>query len=143
VVENAADVNGEIADPAEDEVRIIGIPTSVELLYFRASARQDNVLLEWETASETDVWGYKLFRNTTMSYEGAELIHTELSAGGNLSGHYYAYEDADVELGHTYYYWLVYQLEGDPSNTLFVSDGPVMAIAGGGYRIFLPIISRE
>jgi hypothetical protein len=140
-VTDAIDINDNTADPAEDSVRVIGVPTSVELLHFHASAAGDAALVDWETASESDLWGFKIYRSLTPVFDDAEMIHSELSQGGNLVGHEYQYYDADVVTGQVYYYWLTYHLNSDPDNTLYVWAGPVR-VGVGQHRVYLPMITH-
>ncbi len=140
-VENATDVRGEVAPPVEDEEMLIGVPTAVDLLYFRAHAQDAFITVEWETAMEEDVWGFELYRGTTPHLSGAEAIHFEPSQGGRSGGHYYRYDDADIVYGQTYYYWLA-TVDSGPSQTTWVIAGPA-ASAHFGQRLYLPVISRR
>jgi uncharacterized repeat protein (TIGR01451 family) len=140
-VENATDVRGEVAPPVEDEEMLIGVPTAVDLLYFRAHAEDAFITVEWETAMEEDVWGFDLYRGTTSNFAGAEWIHFELSQGGRFGGHYYRYDDADIVSGQTYYYWLA-TVDSGPSQTTWVIAGPAVS-AHFGHRVYMPAIVRR
>jgi uncharacterized repeat protein (TIGR01451 family) len=140
-VENATDVRGEVAPPVEDEERLIGVPTAVDLLYFRAHAEDAFIAVEWETAMEEDVWGFELYRGTTPNFADAEWIHFELSQGGRFGGHYYRYDDADIVSGQTYYYWLA-TADSGPSQTTWVIAGPAIT-AHLGHRAYMPAIFRR
>jgi uncharacterized repeat protein (TIGR01451 family) len=140
-VENATDVRGEVAPPVEDEEVLIGVPTYIDLLYFRARAEDAFIAVEWETAMEEDVWGFELYRGTTPNFADAEWIHFELSQGGRFGGHYYHYDDADIVSGQTYYYWLA-TVDSGPSQTTWVIAGPAVS-AHFGHRAYLPAIFRR
>ena len=117
-------------------------PTAVELSYFTATPGQDEILLEWETASEPDLQGFNLYRAEspngfpTGTYE--QLNQTLIpSTGDPVQGDYYSYADQGVMPGVRYYYWLEDVAEGRTS-----SHGPVDAMLAS-YQIYLPLITRQ
>ncbi len=79
---------------------IIGIA----LVRLGSSAR---VTVTWETASEVDAAGFRLYRSDTpdgpFTLLSADLI---LAKGDPLVGEKYSYEDIDVTWGKRYYYQL-------------------------------------
>ncbi len=83
-------------------------PSAVELESFEASAQSDHILLAWVTVSERDNLGFNLFRAT--SPDGAQVqLNGELipsQAPGSGQGFAYQWQDAAVEAGVTYFYWL-------------------------------------
>jgi uncharacterized repeat protein (TIGR01451 family) len=141
LIDYALDVQDRMADPVEDTAQVVGVPTSVQLAGFQASMAGDVVSIEWQTESETDVWGFSIYRSQTPAFSEAEAIHTELSQGSNMEGDYYYFDDAEVDSGHVYYYWLAYQLTNDPDNTLYVLAGAERVITAR-YHIHLPMITR-
>jgi hypothetical protein len=119
-----------------------GSPTTVTLASFTATAVDDGVLLEWQTASEVDLLGFHLYRAETadgpQTRLNADLIPGQ--APGSPVGGIYEFVDEAVAPGVTYYYWL----EGVDIHGRATRHGPVSAQASPGsqYRIYLPLMSR-
>jgi hypothetical protein len=94
-------------------------PTALELLSFTASGRKKSIILNWETANETENLGFHLYRSTSIDGRrtriNAELIPT-LVPPGSPFGAVYEYTDTPLEKvtrhdfmapqARTYYYWL-------------------------------------
>ncbi|NIN65429.1 MAG: hypothetical protein GTO63_12180 [Anaerolineae bacterium] len=105
------------------------IQADVELVYFRATGREDDVLIEWETGSEDTTFGFNLYRA-----EGPELgdvirLNEQMIPAKSfpeMIGAKYSRVDADVELGVTYHYWLEFLDTGGR-----VTFGPEAATVGG------------
>jgi hypothetical protein len=96
--------------PAKCKCQILpGIPTSVELSSFTATAEDHSILVEWQTATETDNLGFNLYR--ALASDGAKtqlngaLIPSAQPPGSPI-GASYSWPDSDVAAGTTYYYWL-------------------------------------
>jgi uncharacterized repeat protein (TIGR01451 family) len=141
IITDAIDTYDNIADRVEDSEPVSGIPTALDLLYFRAQAAENSILLEWETAWERDNWGFALYRSTTPNIEDAEWLHFELGQGsGQFQGQRYQYEDKSIDPGQVYYYWLE---DLDLNNRVMGiwTDGPVTALMAR-YRLYLPIVHR-
>lgn len=72
-----------------------------------AGASDLKITLKWTTASEVDNYGYFVWRG-----DGADGPWTQMNkkaipgAGNSDTPSSYVWEDHDVELGRTYYYWL-------------------------------------
>lgn len=79
---------------------------AVELLYFRAKAGSDSILVEWETATEQDIVGFNLYRSQDSGSKGQQIGDTFPNQGGGLSGAKYTYSDPNVVKGMRYYYSL-------------------------------------
>jgi hypothetical protein len=140
IVREAIDVYGNTAPDVEDEELIIGVPTAVELLYFRAAPAGDMILLEWETAMEVDNWGFNLYRGLTPDLGSAEWIHFEPGMGwGQFDGRQYQYLDPYAGSGQAVYYWLE---DVDLSDRTHLLSGPVITTLAAQYRIFLPMVLR-
>ncbi len=92
----------------------------VELSGFHASyASEGYVSLQWMTQSESDMLGYHVLRSETDNADEAMMITTNLVVAHNNSNETaYEYEDTDVEIDNTYYYWLS-AVELDGSATLY------------------------
>jgi hypothetical protein len=90
---------------------------------FEAQCRETDMLLQWETASETDILGFNLWRGTGDGTPDTQvngtLIPTQSPGGGQ--GALYEFVDMTVTEGNTYFYWLD-AVETSGSTTRF---GPV------------------
>jgi hypothetical protein len=130
-------VNGEV----EDYLRKFG-PTAVIIASFIATPQQGSgLLVSWETALETSLVGFNVYRSTSPDGEytqvNPELIPAQ--AMGSVFGSTYTWLDSDTQPNIVYYYKLeVVDTSGD--STFF---GPVTAsLSPSLYRIYLPEVSR-
>ncbi len=84
-------------------------PTAVKLISFTAADSAEGVLIQWQTASETDNLGFNLYRAETETGDrvllNSSLIPTNMPPGSPI-GASYEYLDATAAAGSTYYYWL-------------------------------------
>ncbi len=89
---------------------------------------QNDVLLSWTTAFETNMQGFNLYRGTTNSLVSSAQVNGSLIPATNTSSpQNYAYTDNSVVAGQTYYYWLQgVELEGGSSY-----NGPVIILTPG------------
>ncbi len=83
----------------------------VELAAFTATyvTEYDYISICWLTASETDVIGFNIYRNTDDAFETAIKINVALIPGHGTTSELQEYnfiDDNPVELDMTYYYWL-------------------------------------
>ncbi len=81
----------------------------VTLSAFTAEFINNTSTLYWETQSEVDNLGWNLYRNVVQEFSNSEQITHEMIPGNGTitEPSYYNFEDtADLEIGHTYYYWL-------------------------------------
>jgi len=81
-------------------------PLAVTLADFGAVQLDGRVQVSWETTSELNNAGFNLYRNTTPDPVGDLLAYVPSQAPGSTQGYVYSYDDADVQPGHTYWYWL-------------------------------------
>ena len=103
-------------------------PTAVDLLSYSATAEQQTVVLDWETAAEHDTLGFNLYRGNTengMRIKLNEIMIRRDGPPGSLLGATYEYTDNAFNLkapvmednsgtilrqavngGRPYYYWL-------------------------------------
>jgi len=82
--------------------------TPVELSSFTANTNtQGFVAVRWVSESETDMLGYKVLRSDSDQLSEAMIITPLLIGATNTSSQaVYQHEDHDVEINHTYHYWL-------------------------------------
>jgi uncharacterized repeat protein (TIGR01451 family) len=137
------DVYGNPANEDDDEVKIggedEGIPTPVELLYFRAVAEESTIRLAWATAAEVGTAGFHAYRAVDEDFAHAEPIAYVPATGG---GSAYVYVDRDVTMGQTYWYWLADVSTGGTETF----HGPVRGSVGidvWPYRLYLPLVLRN
>ncbi len=72
-----------------------------------ANTTEGTVELKWTVQSETEMLGYNLLRNATDNEETAIGINgTPIPALNTSFEHSYSFEDIDVEVNTTYYYWI-------------------------------------
>ena len=114
-------------------------PTLIELASFTATPHDGYVLLEWETASEIDNAGFNLWRSQAQAGPytrlNAQLIPVR---GGPTTGASYSYDDDTVTNGVTYWY----KLEDVNLYGVSTLHGPVRAVAGRDYRLYLPLVVK-
>jgi uncharacterized repeat protein (TIGR01451 family) len=123
----------------EDE-ELTGIrwpPVAVTLLYFRATPREDHVLVEWETANEVDNVGFNLYRGSTDAPGDARFIHQESARGNPFEGAYYYFQDPEIERGEVHYYWL----EDVDIWGVVTQHGPVRVVIP--FQFYLPLVSKH
>lgn len=100
-----AQVDGSAEEFAFDNILFTaGTILPVEFLSFTANQRKDNVVLNWETANETENRGFSVER----SFDGAEFntIGWVTGNGTAETETNYEFEDEDVVSGLEYYYRL-------------------------------------
>ncbi len=80
----------------------------VELSSFTAVQTAQNLAkITWVSQSETGLLGYNVYRNELNSPQSALMITPVLIGATNTSTtHTYSITDSEVEIGHTYWYWL-------------------------------------
>ena len=83
-----------------------GARAAVSLLYFKATARSDRILVEWETATEQDTLGFNLYRSLDSGSQGDKVGDTFPVRGDGFTGAQYSYPDTDIVTGKRYYYSL-------------------------------------
>lgn len=77
---------------------------------------QNHVRLSWTTYSETDMQGFRIYRNDTNDILSALPINPVLISATNTCNEYtYSYTDPEVEPGVTYYYWMEFVYIDNPS----------------------------
>lgn len=79
------------------------------------------VTLQWVTQSETNVSGFRIYRNTEADLGTATMLNIFVPATNTLRMQVYVVSDEEVYQDGTYYYWLE-NLDMDGSSTL---HGPI------------------
>jgi len=113
-------------------------PLPVELTSFTAILTNDfYVQLTWISQTETNLSGYRVYRNKNNSLNNAILITPTMIPATNTSQeHIYTVEDREVENHTTYYYWLE---SVDFNNSQF--HGPVIVVVEGNVPPVMPEIT--
>ena len=113
-------------------------PLPVELSSFTAVLTNDlYVQLTWISQSETNLNGYRVYRNEESSLNDAILITPTMIPATNTSQeHSYTIEDREIENHTTYYYWLE---SVDFNNSQF--HGPVIVVVEGNVPPVLPEVT--
>lgn len=79
----------------------------------------------WNTASETNLAGYNLYRNDRPDFSSALKLNASIiSAIGGASGYHYSFYDSELPLADTLYYWLETIAYNGINNVL----GPIVLI---------------
>ncbi|MCD4818019.1 MAG: T9SS type A sorting domain-containing protein [Candidatus Cloacimonetes bacterium] len=99
-------------------------PLPVELSQFTVAQTQgEYVTIGWTTQSETDMSGYKVYRSNDNDQNNMVVISELIQAENLAQSNDYQYNDSDVEVNSTYYYWLqAIALDG---NTEFFGFDPI------------------
>lgn len=106
------------------EPKDIELPTAVTLSWFEVTKEgRFGIWLGWETSSENDLIGYKVYRSARPERKNRLLSPDVINAlaPGELIGAVYSFKDLTAKPNKTYYYWLE-AINMDGSVELF---GPV------------------
>jgi hypothetical protein len=139
VVTGARDIHGNAADEARDSVSFGGVPTPIEVFFFRAVAEESAVRLEWGTAAEVDIAGFYVYRAPVADWSRAQAVAYLQATGG---GSTYRYMDHAVSPGQVYWYWLGKVNSDDPEPEIY---GPIWGGVGANlvpYRLYLPLVHK-
>ncbi len=79
-------------------------PTKITLSAFNVEYETENIIINWETTSETEHAGFNLFRSTVDFFNEKRVtrLNNTLIQGESP----YRFIDRTAEFGTTYYYWL-------------------------------------
>ncbi len=109
-------------------------PLGVFLLSFSAQPDDNAIRLDWETASELNNVGFNVYRGASADgTDRALLDFVPSQAPGSNQGFSYRYDDTDVEIGQTYWYWLE-DIDFSGATTL---HGPVSATVNAPTAVVL------
>jgi len=96
------------------------------------------VQLSWTSQSESQMMGYRVYRNTSAEQNSAMLIdHPMIPATNTSTTQNYTVVDEDVLIGQTYYYWLE---AVDYNSSSF--HGPVSVTVTGNVPPVLPEVTE-
>lgn len=100
--------SGLVANGEVEDYRFDLSPTEVDLLSFTAMGIRRAIVLNWETASESDNLGFNLYRANTLNGERTKINATLIPSlvPGGAEGASYEYVDSTATRRITYYYWL-------------------------------------
>ena len=102
--------NGDDADnkikPTSITITANDEPTAVELHHFDVNSTKEDVLLTWETLSESNNAGFYLYRADSPQGEKTLIAWIPSALPGGSEGALYEYRDTDVTFGVPYVYWL-------------------------------------
>jgi len=135
---NMADSQG-ISDMAEVP---IFTPTSVQLAAREATYKNGNVILQWETADETDLVGFYIYRQLAGNDGEKRVQLTEellvAKKSGSSSGEVYTYEDETAQANVNYRYFVSILNSNGQENQELLGD-VLMQRTFNEWFIFLPI----
>ncbi|MCB8975991.1 MAG: carboxypeptidase regulatory-like domain-containing protein [Ardenticatenaceae bacterium] len=120
------------------DMGFVATPTAVTLTSFTAtSIGNQQVRIDWVTASEVDNFGFRIYRSSSNSFGSATEIHFEATAvpGGSGPGASYSYTDT-VPADGVYYYWLVDVETGGATEV----HGPATVNVTPYFNIYLPMV---
>ncbi len=98
-------------------------PLAATLNSFSAEAQGDHIAVNWETVSELDNIGFNLYRSESATGALNLLAFVPSQGPGSSQGFAYSYDDLDVQVGQTYWYWL----EDISVSGVATQHGPVSA----------------
>lgn len=104
----------------------IGPSLPVELSFFAATGTADGVTLRWRTESETNNFGFKIYRSATNDGNFQKIGFVEGHFSTPLA-HDYTFTDKKAEAGQTYFYFIEdVAIEGNTkrSDTISVTFRP-------------------
>lgn len=120
-----------VASPEEANV-------PVELSSFTATFTvEDLVRLDWTSESESQMIGYRIYRNSINDQSNfALIVDPFIPATNTNTAQSYSFTDLEVETGNTYFYWLE---AVDYGNSTYY--GPVSATLAGNVPPVLPEVT--
>ncbi|MBI9032561.1 T9SS type A sorting domain-containing protein [bacterium] len=79
----------------------------VQLSSFSTSNYQNGkIKIQWISESESNLNGYRLYRNNTNSLENSEMLEVFISASNSSQTQHYSYIDESIQNNGLYYYWI-------------------------------------
>ncbi|MEI6091835.1 MAG: FlgD immunoglobulin-like domain containing protein, partial [bacterium] len=96
----------------------------VELVGFRGTVKEAGIELIWETATETNNYGFEVQRKLTNDQEWKQVAFVS-GSGNSVTNRYYSFLDKQVKTGETYSYRLS-QIDND--GTVSCSSSNILTI---------------
>ena len=115
-------------------------PKPITLVSFNALWQTEGVQIRWETSSETNVFGFRLYRSLDADLSNALLITPEVITSQGLNGGVYSFTDRFATAGINYHYWLEEVASDGGTNTV---DSGVALGKNPNNLIFLPLINTR
>ncbi|MGB4977391.1 MAG: isopeptide-forming domain-containing fimbrial protein, partial [Anaerolineae bacterium] len=97
---------GLISGGEVEDYQVTFPPLAATLNSFSAEAQGDRIMVIWETVSELDNIGFNLYRSDSATGALNLLAFMPSQGPGSSQGFAYSYDDLDVQIGQTYWYWL-------------------------------------
>ncbi|MBW6514697.1 MAG: PEGA domain-containing protein [Candidatus Syntrophosphaera sp.] len=108
--------------------------TPVELSSFTAALNADMyVTLTWVSQTESQMTGYRVYRNTSNDQASSVAISGLIPATNTSTTQSYSITDTEVNIGQTYFYWLE---AADYNSSSY--HGPVSVVVEGNVPPVLP-----
>jgi hypothetical protein len=87
---------------------ILDVTLPIELAYFNGTVSLEGIVtMNWQTASETGMTGFNIYRGDSELFADAVKLNPELiSASNNANGSNYQFLDEETMSGYIYHYWL-------------------------------------
>ncbi|MBI9032630.1 T9SS type A sorting domain-containing protein [bacterium] len=112
----------------------------VQLSTFNAfNHSSNNVMIQWVTQSESDLDGYRLYRNVENSLDTAIMLDTFIPGTNTSQTQTYSYIDNTISANGIYYYW-IQMLDYDGSNSFY---GPAIIQVETDYNgtVDIPLVT--
>ncbi len=112
----------------------------VQLSTFNAfNHSSNNVMIQWVTQSESDLDGYRLYRNVENSLDTAIMLDTFIPGTNTSQTQTYSYIDNTISANGIYYYW-IQMLDYDGSNSF---HGPAIIQVETDYNgnVDIPLVT--
>ncbi|MFN8498619.1 MAG: SdrD B-like domain-containing protein [Anaerolineae bacterium] len=118
--------------------KIVQSPTNVVLTSFTGMAEGHDAKLNWATATEVDVLGFRLLRSDKVDGPYSQLGDI-IPATGLGGGDLYQYVDSGLPTGAWYYRIEVVSFDGG----VITTGGPVSVTIATAYRVYLPLLIQR
>jgi len=96
--------------PSNDEAQIdctIDPAVPIELSSFAVTTQGSQNIIKWTTESETDNFGFNIYRSTKKDGEYKKINSTIIPGNGTTSvSHSYSFTDKNIKKGKKYFYYL-------------------------------------
>jgi hypothetical protein len=120
-------------------VYVVSDPTAAGLVNFNAAGDAQAIQLSWQTAQESDLSGFNLYRAESLDGTQVKINPGLIPAKtpGQVLGNDYQFADASAEPGRYYFYWI--EWVGVSRSAL---SEPVTAARMAGFKLNLPVVIK-